>query len=400
MEEGNQNLISFLLKKAKKSNSEKQDPIFTVIESVKLCPLVLNLEDSLDLIGVDDEIEEMLREFFSEPTDSYVPRDGSLARKMLLALHQNHPDSLSKSDILRAIGFRPIQPNGFNQHKNFFGSWASMKTLVQHGLAEKSHDKSPKYSLTHKGLELSNDLFGQIATRTINNNSSISLFVAKSELQCRVSFDVKDAVSRTQLQWKEKDLPLGSIWFIKDNQVLDFIIQFCSYSNLTSDDSIKKKISGSPFTKRVFLIPSIENSLNSSELKIKINFNYEIETVFADSIALISKYIRGVALQLEKKENCEIGNFNDVVDKCNSTKFAVNIGRVWKEQLKLIPGVGPHFAANISTRFKTPHQLIDELENNENPQEFFVDEMMNFCGKRPTKKTSDSILGLFTNTKT
>ena len=401
MEEGNQSLISFLLKKAKKLPIETCESITTVIESIKLCPIVLNLEDSLDLIGVDSEIEEMLHEFFSTPTDTYIPRDGSLARKMLLALHQNHPDSLSKSDVLRAIGFRPIQPNGFNQHKNFFGSWASMKTLIQHGLAEKSHDKSPKYSLTKRGLELATNLFGTIAPPSIRDptSSTISLLVSKSEIQCRVSFDVKDAIYRTRLEWNEKDLPLGSIWYMKGNKVLDFLIQFTSYSTFSSDESIKKKISGSPFTKRVFLIPTTDSNTNSAELKIKLNFNYEIETVFADSVAQISKYICGIASRLEKKEDCILGSLDDVIEKCNSMKYAVNIGHVWKEQLKLIPGVGPHFAANIATRFQTPHLLITELENEENPQDFFIDEVYDFYGKRPSQKTTNTILSLFTDSK-
>lgn len=52
-------------------------------------------------------------------------------------------------------------------------------------------------------------------------------------------------------------------------------------------------------------------------------------------------------LSLKKKEDCEIGNFDELIDKCNSMKLAVNIGCVRKEQLQLIPDVGPHFAANI-----------------------------------------------------
>lgn len=401
-EEINQNLISFLLKKAKKLTREKRESISTVVKSIKLCPLTLNLEDSLDLIGVNDEIEGFIRDFFSSSIDNYIPREGTLSRKMLLALHRNHPDSLSKPDVLREIGFRPIPLNGFNQQKNFFGSWASMKTLIQHGLVEKSNDRSPKYSLTEKGLQLSNELFGSLEPQRISDKStsSISLFVSKAEIQCRISFDVKDAIFRTRLEWKEKELPLGSIWFIKDDQVLDFVIQFSSFSAFSNDESIKRKISGSPFSRRVFLIPNKENNINSAELKIKMNLNYEIEAVFAESIALISRYICGVAAQLEKRTNCMLGTFDEVVEKCSEMKYSANVGQVWKEQLKLIPGIGPNFAANISAHFQTPHQLIAALEYEDNPQEKFVDEIYHCYGRRPSQKTTNSILNLFTNVKT
>ena len=131
-----------------------------------------------------------------------------------------------------------------------------------------------------------------------------------------------------------------------------------------------------------------------------MNFNYEIETVFADSIALIARYICCIATQLEQRRNCELGTFDEVVDKCGEMRYASNVGRIWKEQLKLIPGVGPHFAANISTHFQTPHQLMVALERAEDPQDFFINEISRNYGKRPSQKTANTILNLFTNPKT
>lgn len=87
--------------------------------------------------------------------------------KIILAIHQNYPGGLSNSDILRSIGFRPIQANGSNQHKSFFFFWfmGINEDINTAWIGRKDYDKSPKYSIMSKGLQLSNDLFDQIAPR-------------------------------------------------------------------------------------------------------------------------------------------------------------------------------------------------------------------------------------------
>lgn len=389
--EKNQELISFLQKQARKSNQRIKESISRLLHSISLCPLVLDLEDSLDLIGVNDDTEPLLNEFFSKDTDNYCPKEGTMSRKMLLALHNSHPDPLYKADILKAMDFRP--PPQTLRQKKFFGPWASMKTLIVHGLVNKSKERLAKYSLTDKGVKLSNDLFGsRLPDRDIN--TSIRLYVSKNEIQCRVSFDVSDALRRTRLPWSEKVIPVGSIWFVKNNMIYDFLIQFVSLT-LANDESTRRKISGVPFTKRVFLLPSKENPLTSAEVKLKLNSEYNIEMVFADSVPSIALYIRGIA-QILESTNKFLGTFDEVVQMCSEHKYAMTINNVWKEQLKLVPGMGPSVAANIAAIYQTPHQLIASLEQSRNPQEKFNDDVVHRWGRKPSQKATSTIINLFT----
>ena len=401
MNEPNLALINFLNKKSKKLSNEKRESISNVIKSINLCPIVLDLEDSKDLIGVNDYIIELLNEYFLPPVDKYIPKEGSVSRKIMQALHKNHPDGLSKQDILREIGYKPPPPNTLSQHKSFFGSWASIKTLISHGIVDKSNQRIPNYTLTERGLQLANELFGekeQLAADNTNNNSKFSLIVSRSELECRISVNIVDMLKRTKLKWKEKEIPIGSIWFMKGDKVIDTMIQFASAS-LANDDSLKRKINGSPFNHHILVIPSKENATNA-EMKIRLNLEYDIDAVFLESSALIASYIIELVKQLENSRIESLGTFESAVLKCNEQKYANTVGNVWKEQLKLLPGVGPNFAANIAAKYSTPHKLISIFDDKEEGVEKFSNNLSKRWGKRPRQNTINSLLKLFTNTST
>ncbi|OHS95189.1 hypothetical protein TRFO_02118 [Tritrichomonas foetus] len=392
--ERNKSLISFLQKKANKLNQAKRDAIKIVIQNIKKCPLVLDLDDSQDIIGVNDDILPLLQEFFSEPSDHYVPKDGTIARKMLGILHKEYPKGLQKSDIERFLGNRPPPTNGFNQHKQFYGSWASMKTLTSHGLVEKTRGRCVIFTLTEKGLELANQLFGTRLNQP-SHESSITLFVSKSEIECRVSINVPEILKRTKMTWKEKVLPIGSLWFVKDDQVFDVIIQFSSLS-AAGDEYVRKKISCSPFSTKILIVIAKENpnNPNNCEMKIRMNLDYGINLVFLESIPSISSYLVSLAKVLEIK-NKTIGSFDEVSKRCSEQRYANTIVNIWKEQLKLVPGVGPHFAANIAAQYGTPHQLIDAFESYTNPSEDFCNAISTRWGKRPRQNTTKALIDLF-----
>ncbi|KAH0793048.1 small nuclear ribonucleoprotein E [Histomonas meleagridis] len=391
--EQNQILVSFLTRLRKKAPESEQESIGVVINSIGLCPIILNLEDSLDLIGVDEYIGKQLEIFFSG-VDNYVPKEGSVSRQMLKALHESYPNKMTKSDILRAIKYRPPPYNSF-RHKQFFGSWGSIKTLQEHGLVEKESGKPAKYFLTSHGKSLSDELFGVLTNlNDIDPSiSKISIIANQNEIKCRASIDISYILRQTQIEWRPLDIPVGTFWFSNRTEIFDFLIQIATVSDL-SNDSLKRRFSSSPFSRKVFLIPNTKETQTQSELKLRIAFEYGIEVVFCDSSISISRYISSLS-KIIFESSQTVGNFDEVVKFCKETKFGQTVGSVWKEQIKLIPGVGPNLAANLAMRFKTPFELMEELEKNDNPEETLIEEILKRWGRRPRKNTVEAILRLF-----
>lgn len=385
----NQRLVTYLARQAKRVPVEKRNALTTVIESIKLCPLVLNLEDSLELIGVDDFVAEQLKEFFRN-SDRYVPKEGSIAQKMLRCLHESHPESLTKADILKAIGFRPPPATMFRGRPKFFGSWASMKTLESHGLVNRTQGRVASFSLTEQGLTVANELFGTKGSIT-SSTSPVTLIVADRELNCRVSVDVRDVVRRTHIEWKGQALPIGSIWFCKGNEVYDFMVHFATASEM-SDDLLLRKLAGSPFTKVTLVISEREKGKHV-DAKIKTAFDYGFSVVFAESAADMASYL--VMLCKLLHENGKVIGKLDELSTCATKRVGQTVGEVWREQLKMVPGLGPHLSANVAAVYQTPHVLMRALSTAASPEDKFTTDVANRCGRRPRQVTTNAMIRLF-----
>ena len=388
----NQALVSFLAKQAKRVPADKRNALATVIESIKLCPLVLNLEDSLDLIGVDDFVTEQLNQFFRN-CDKYVPKEGSIAQKMMRALHESHPESMTKADVLKAIGFRPPPATTFRGRPKFFGSWASMKTLESHGLVNRTTGRVASFSLTEQGLRLANEIFGMKGSDPAPT-SPVTMVVAERDLNCRVTVDVRDVVRRTHIEWKAHQLPVGSVWFCKGNDVYDFMVQFASFSDV-SDELFMRKVAGSPFSKVTLLVGEREREKHA-EAKIKVAFDYGFSVVFAESAADMASYLTQLCKCLHERAKV-LGKLDELAT-CAVSRVGQTIGDVWLEQLKIVPGLGPHMSANLSAVYPTPHALMRALSCSGNPADQFISDVANRCGRRPRQATVDPIVRLFSRT--
>ncbi|OHT06567.1 hypothetical protein TRFO_25382 [Tritrichomonas foetus] len=392
--ERNESLIAFLMDRLNdKISSIKYHTIETVIENIKICPLELNMEDAADLIGVDDYILLLFKKFFASKEDHYIPKEGSIPRKMLHVLHTEYPKKLQKPDIENRIGNKSIQKNNLDSPKQSYNSWSSMNILISHNLVEKSQGIKPFFSLTEKGLELSNKIFGS-RFKYPSQHPTLSAIVSTAEIECRVSVDVKEILVRSKIEWEGQKLPIGSIWFSNGDQIYDVIIQF---ANITSanDEYIKKNLSASPFSLKIIIIPSKE-SPSHSELKIRMNLEYGINIIFAETVPLITSYLVKLSSFLENNWKT-IGTFEEVEKLCQEQKYAKTIGSVWKEQLKLIPGAGPNLAANLSASYQTPHQLIHAIKHYINPNEELAQDIYLKWGRRPRKNTTESIIHLFSS---
>jgi hypothetical protein len=384
--ESNQALISFLAKQAKRLPPDRRPAFATVMESIKLCPLILNLEDSLDLIGVDDSVAASLRVFF-EGEDHYTPKDGSVAQQMLRALHTAGQGGLTKPDVLAAIGVRPpaapFRPTG-----RFHGSWSSMKTLLAHGLVARGTGRSPRFVLTERGGRVACDAFGSVRADDFGSGST-SLVVSSAELQLRLSVDVRDAVRRSGVGWREQALPLGSIWFARGTDVLDFVVQFAA----AGDDGPCRKLAAGPFDRRTVVVAMREGERHA-EMKIRFARDFGVSVVFAQSPAEVASYLAGVARLLERGAT-PIGSIDAVAAKCTGQRASAAVGDVWRQQIELLPGVGPNLAANIAARFATPHQLMREIEDAPDAAGMLNREIAERWGRRPQHVTVDALLRLF-----
>jgi hypothetical protein len=383
--------MSFLAKQAKKLPPDKRDSFTNVIESIKLCPLLLNLEDSLDLIGVDGVVAEHLRVFFSGP-DMYVPKEGSIAYQMLKALHEAHPEPLIKADILKAIGFRPPPVTAFRPKNHFYGSWAAMKTLEFHHLADRESARSPKFFLTERGISLSTELFGGMNKGPVADTAwdGVTMLVATSELQCRFSIDVRDVIARTRIEWKEQQLPFGAIWFLRHSVVLDFVVTFANLGDINA--SFLARFAHCPFSKKIVLVTSGETE-RCAESKIKYFLDKEIRLVFTETAADAANYLSQVSLLL--KDAKTLGSFDSVSRLCQNQKGGTTVGTVWKQQLRFVPGCGPNLAANLAARFETPHCLMKMLEPAVNEREVLREEISKRWGKAPGEQTIEALVKLF-----
>ena len=66
--EQNKRIISYLERLHDRCPSPEHQPINKVIHSLSICPIPVNLEDSLDLIGVDEYLSLQLRNYLMDQT--------------------------------------------------------------------------------------------------------------------------------------------------------------------------------------------------------------------------------------------------------------------------------------------------------------------------------------------
>lgn len=389
----NQALISYLTKEGKKAVVENRESITTVIESIRLCPIELNLEDSLDLIGVDDFVTKKLNQYF-KGTNKYIPKEGSLSRQVFHAIYNSHPNTLTKSDINREIGVKPPPDNIFRKNKTFFGNSNITKQLEIHEYVERIPAKPPRFLLTEKGLDVAQQLFGpKELSQPSQSISCLTILVSKADINNRVSIDVADVIRRTHLKSIEVDLPIGSLWFQVNDSILNYIIQFVSSTN-AADDGFQRKMSSSPFEHKIFLIPSRE-TVNHVQLKLRNSSSFGIDTVFAETPALIAQYIVGISKLINSEQNV-LGTLENVIEKCRDNKFETTVGKIWKSQLRCFPGCGPNAAANLSAVFPTPHSLQALIENTSQPSVKIGEALFNRWGRRPAESTIKAMIHLFT----
>ena len=100
----NDGLHSFLEKLSGTCPAKEKENVEEVIRSIERCPLQLNFDDAKDLIGVDSYIEKKLEDFFSSKP-AYIPKEGSIPRKIMKALFDSNctvqsNSGLTKSDLM------------------------------------------------------------------------------------------------------------------------------------------------------------------------------------------------------------------------------------------------------------------------------------------------------------
>jgi hypothetical protein len=198
---------------------------------------------------------------------------------------------------------------------------------------------------------------------------------------------------RSQIAWREAALPVGSVWFARGGEVLDCVVQFGSLAN-AGDEMFCRKLAAGPFARRVLLLANLRETERHAEAKIKCAFGTEITVVFAQTVAEAATFFAKLAELLEAR-GAVIGAFAAVVAKCTARMGGETVGDVWRQQMELLPGSGPSFAANFCARFPTPHALIGEIERAAEPAAMLEKEIAVRWGRKPRKPTVDAILQLF-----
>ena len=395
----NEGLKSFVIKLCGSCPDEERKNVQEVLKSLDRCPIQLNFDDAKDLIGVNPYIERKLEDFFNGK-HKYIPKENSAARLILQILYNSKGGGLTKPDIMREMGYKQPPITNFNKGKNYsFGPLSSMKTLESHELVFRVRASSNKhqFSLTDSGRELCEQLFNgapapenpeitQIVPR------SCKILVKRSEIEYRTTFDVFDALRRTGRTYtEEKTLPVGSIWFSRNDEIYDTVIQFVTYGNLSNGKDVKK-VSASPFTNKIIIVPSKENA-NYAQTKLQVGSDYNVRIVFLDTPAAVSQFLDETCNVLDRCGVC-IGGKKEVIALCEKSKYSKKVGDVWQQVLNLFPHCGPQMAAKICNRFSTPDSLYQYVRDQSDQAEAFRNAVAE-TGQRPRDETAQAIVKLF-----
>jgi len=388
----NEKLLSFLNAEAKVGCPDEKKNIQNVIKSIKKCPIEITYEDSLDLIGVTKYIEGILKSFFDGKTHIEIP-ESKIERKIILKMFSSSKPLLSKSEIISMCDLAQKNINKFRPKKIYSDKWKYFKKLEVKGCVERS-GHPPLFSLTELGINIAKILQGE-PHEVVDNDidlPDIEMVVSQSDIHERTSVDVIDSVRRTGIKWSEKDIPIGSIWIVRKNQVFDYIIQFSSFSTLTNS-SLLRNLNSTSFSKKIVIVPSKESS-NHTAFKIRASFDYYVDIHFLETTAFIARFLVDLITTISIKGK-PIGMVDDIVALNQSGNITTTIGDIWKLQLLRIPGCGPQMVSSIVSVFRTPNSLYQFVKDATNPIEDFCNSVAINGGRKPPPYTASILIKLF-----
>ena len=386
----NENLKKFLINKKKNLNQIEKSSIDLILNSISLCPIELNLEDSLDLIGVNEFITILLNDFFLNSIELKIPKSKS-QQKILQVLFESNSYSLTKLEILNKCEFNEPKINKFRPKKIFYNKWKNMKKLIENKFINKKGNPSI-YQLTDNGIKICELLFEKIEFQSEKSNNEIIILILKKDLLYRTSIDVLNILKISNLSFKEVELPYGTICFEKNNQIYDFLIQFSTLSHVT-EYSIHPQLNSSLFNKKIIIL-SIKENKNLEEIKLKYLFDYSIMIEFLQTPQLISNYLKEI-VNLLNLNGKFLGNFDYVFNLNPNLIRTIKLEEIWKSQLKLIPGCGPQMSITIFSIFPTPKSLSDFFNSNYDSYNIFSNLINKKCGRRPSYNTIETLYKYF-----
>lgn len=396
----NQVLIEFLTKQIRKIPSTKRGSFLEVIDSLKLCPLKVNYEDSIELIGVNEDVQKVLETFFKGKV-KYIPRENSTARLMLKVLYEDKGNGLTKNDILQLIGYTEPKNSFIRPNKFKFGQWNSMKTLENNGLVVRISGKVHTFKISEDGLKLAKEIFNahedetcaDIHANSDFSNINIKILVSENDINSFTFIDLNDIMKRVGVNCNKVDLPVGTFWFSSmDGFIFDTIIQLISVSNISNTQKIKD-LSSSPFKRKIFIIIGKENH-SYAQQRLKLNSEYDIETVFLESPAQVSQYIYFLSRLICKDSNSKL-TFDNYVEKTVSSRYTRDVGEIWKNMLRYLPDCGPQLTSILFNLFKTPNEFREKMSSVANPEAFLEEETQRVGGRKIKQTTSRALLGIF-----
>ena len=398
----NEGLVAFLEKLLNICPEREKENVNEVLSSLSRCPIQVNFDDAKDLIGVDNYIENKLNSFFAGKP-KYIPKEGSIPRRILKILYDAHctaetGNGFTKSDLMREMGLKQAPFSKLSKGKsNMYDPLSSMKTLESHELIVrlKTNGKH-EFALTEEGNLLCADIFSQKTSAEAETSPivprSCKMHVLKNEIELRSSIDVIEALRRSGREFVEdKTLPVGSIWFVRGNDVYDTVVQFDQYRYLSNGKYIRR-ISASPFRNKFVVITSKEGE-STSMTKLRSIADFGIKVMFLDTPAGIAQFLDTLCDMLDRS-GLTIGSKKEIIELCEQSQFCKKVGAVWQQVLTMFPYCGPQVAASICNVFPSPDQLYEFLADKEEQ----VEAMRNAVaakGKKPRVETCREIVRLF-----
>ena len=375
----NDGLRSYLIKLCSTCPNSEKNQVEEVLRSIDRCPIQLNFDDAKDLIGVDSYIEKKLEDFYASKP-KYIPKEGSIPRKIMKILFDSNctvqtNSGLTKSDLMREIGIKMPPFSNLNKNKTPYNPLSSIKTLETHDLVKRIKTTGKhEFALTEEGCLLCVEIFSQKQEEDDDSTTEIStksckMVVKKSEIELRSTLDVFDALKRSGRQYTEdKSLPVGSIWFLRDDDVYDTVVQFDQYRYLSNGKFIRK-VSASPFRNKFIIITSKENE-NYASTKLRAIADFDVKILFLDTPASVAQFLDTLCDILDKS-GVTIGSKKEIINLCEQSQFSKKVGDIWQQVLPLFPYCGPQMAASICNVFRTPFQMYEAISSEDNPVEAF-----------------------------
>ena len=398
----NDGLRSFLEKLSGTCPVKEKENVEEVIRSIDRCPLQLNFDDAKDLIGVDPYIEKKLEDFFSSKP-AYIPKEGSIPRKIMKALFDSNctvqsNSGLTKSDLMRELGIKLPPFSALSKSKTPYNPLSSIKTLETHDLVKRIKTTGKhQFALTEEGCNLCLEIFSQKTEEDEERPSQVvpkscKMLVKQTEIELRSTFDVIDSLKRSTRHYSEdKSLPVGSIWFMRGDDVYDTVVQFDQYRYLSNGKFIRK-VCASPFRNKFIIVTSKENP-NYAGTKLRAAADFDVKILFLDTPASVAQFLDSLCDILDRS-GVTIGSKEEIISLCEKSQFSKKVGDVWQQVLPIFPYCGPQMAASICNAFRTPFQLYESISSEDNPIEAFQ-KAVAAKGQKPRIETAKEIVRIF-----